>query len=72
MLLILAEVVMPWLTMQGRQLSAATASAALRADAAESAACGYGLKTFQREEGGYFHEKICAARSAVYSQSTGN
>ena len=36
-LLILAAVIMPWL----RQLSAATASAALRADAAEFAVCGY-------------------------------
>ena len=34
--LILAAVVMPWLAKQKRQLSAATASAALRADAAES------------------------------------
>jgi divalent metal cation (Fe/Co/Zn/Cd) transporter len=40
-LLILAAVVMPWLARQKRQLSAATASAALRADAAESAVCGY-------------------------------
>jgi divalent metal cation (Fe/Co/Zn/Cd) transporter len=40
-LLILAAVVMPWLAKQKRQLSAATASAALRADAAESAVCGY-------------------------------
>ncbi len=39
--LILAAVVMPWLAKQKRQLSAATASAALRADAAESAVCGY-------------------------------
>jgi divalent metal cation (Fe/Co/Zn/Cd) transporter len=39
--LILAAVVMPWLARQKRQLSAATASAALRADAAESAVCGY-------------------------------
>ena len=39
--LILAAVVMPWLAKQKRQLSAATASAALRADAAESALCGY-------------------------------
>jgi divalent metal cation (Fe/Co/Zn/Cd) transporter len=39
--LILAAVVMPWLARQKRQLSAATASAALRADAAESTVCGY-------------------------------
>ena len=39
--LILAAVVMPWLAKQKRQLSAATGSAALRADAAESAVCGY-------------------------------
>ncbi len=41
MLLILAAVVMPWLAKQKRQLSVATASAALRADAAESTVCGY-------------------------------
>jgi divalent metal cation (Fe/Co/Zn/Cd) transporter len=40
-LLILAAVGMPWLAKQKRQLSEATASAALRADAAESAVCGY-------------------------------
>lgn len=40
-LLILAAAVMPWLAKQKRQLSEATASAALRADAAESAICGY-------------------------------
>jgi divalent metal cation (Fe/Co/Zn/Cd) transporter len=40
-LLILAAVVMPWLAKQKRQLSSATGSAALRADAAESAVCGY-------------------------------
>jgi divalent metal cation (Fe/Co/Zn/Cd) transporter len=40
-LLILAAVLMPWLAKQKRQLSAATASAALKADAAESALCGY-------------------------------
>jgi len=40
-LLILAAVVMPWLAKQKRKLSAATNSAALRADAAESAVCGY-------------------------------
>lgn len=39
--LILAAVVMPWLAKQKRELSAATGSAALRADAAESAVCGY-------------------------------
>lgn len=39
--LILAAVIMPWLAKQKRQLSASTASAALRADAAESAMCGY-------------------------------
>jgi divalent metal cation (Fe/Co/Zn/Cd) transporter len=40
-LLILAAVVMPWLAGEKRRLSAATGSAALRADAAESAVCGY-------------------------------
>lgn len=40
-LVILAAVGMPWLAKQKRQLSEATASAALRADAAESAVCGY-------------------------------
>jgi len=40
-LLVLAAVIMPWLAAQKRQLSFATASAALRADAAESAVCGY-------------------------------
>jgi divalent metal cation (Fe/Co/Zn/Cd) transporter len=39
--LTLAAVVMPWLAKHKRQLSAATASAALRGDAAESAVCGY-------------------------------
>ena len=39
--LILAAMVMPWLAKQKRQLSAATASATLRADATESAVCGY-------------------------------
>ncbi len=39
--LILAAVVMPWLAKQKRRLSATTGSAALRADAAESAVCGY-------------------------------
>lgn len=40
-LLILAAVAMPWLARQKRRLSAVTGSAALRADAAESAVCGY-------------------------------
>jgi len=40
-LLIVAAVVMPVLAQQKRRLSAVTASAALRADAAESALCGY-------------------------------
>jgi divalent metal cation (Fe/Co/Zn/Cd) transporter len=40
-LLILAAVVMPWLAMKKRQFSVATGSAALRADATESAVCGY-------------------------------
>jgi divalent metal cation (Fe/Co/Zn/Cd) transporter len=40
-LLGLAAVIMPWLTAQKRQLSVRTSSAALRADAAESAVCGY-------------------------------
>ena len=40
-LLIIAAIVMPWLAKQKRQLSAVSASAALRADAAESAVCGY-------------------------------
>jgi divalent metal cation (Fe/Co/Zn/Cd) transporter len=40
-MLILAAVVMPWLAKQKRRLSAETGSAALRADAAESAVCGY-------------------------------
>jgi divalent metal cation (Fe/Co/Zn/Cd) transporter len=39
--LIVAAVVMPLLAEQKRRLSALTASAALRADAAESALCGY-------------------------------
>ena len=39
--LILAAAVMPWLAKQKRRLSAATGSAALRADAVESAVCGY-------------------------------
>jgi divalent metal cation (Fe/Co/Zn/Cd) transporter len=36
-----AAVVMPWLASQKRKLSIVTSSAALRADAAESALCGY-------------------------------
>jgi divalent metal cation (Fe/Co/Zn/Cd) transporter len=40
-LLILAAIVMPWLARQKRRLSTVTGSAALRADAAESAVCGY-------------------------------
>lgn len=40
-LLALAAMIMPWLAAQKRQLSTVTASAALRADAAESAVCGY-------------------------------
>jgi len=39
--LIVAVVAMPLLAQQQRRLSAVTASAALRADAAESALCGY-------------------------------
>lgn len=40
-LLVLAAIIMPWLAAQKRRLSVTTASAALRADAAESAVCGY-------------------------------
>ena len=40
-LLALAAVVMPWLAQQKRILAAATGSAALKADAMESALCGY-------------------------------
>ena len=40
-ILIAAAVVMPWLAKEKRTLSAATGSAALRADAAESALCAY-------------------------------
>lgn len=40
-LLLLAATFMPWLANQKRQLSAVTGSAALRADATESAVCGY-------------------------------
>jgi divalent metal cation (Fe/Co/Zn/Cd) transporter len=39
--LVLAAPIMPWLAAQKRQLSTATASAALRADAAASAVCCY-------------------------------
>jgi len=37
----LAAMIMPWLAAQKRQLSITTGSAALRADAVESAVCGY-------------------------------
>jgi divalent metal cation (Fe/Co/Zn/Cd) transporter len=40
-LLILAAVVMPWLAKQKRELAVTPTSAALRADAVESAVCGY-------------------------------
>jgi len=40
-LLLAAAMVMPWLAGQKRKLSAIASSAALRADAAESAVCGY-------------------------------
>ena len=40
-LLLVAAMVMPWLAGQKRKLSARASSAALRADAAESAVCGY-------------------------------
>jgi len=39
--LLLAAVIMPWLAREKRKLATATSSAALRADAAESALCGY-------------------------------
>ena len=39
--LLLAAVVMPWLAREKRRLAIATSSAALKADAAESALCGY-------------------------------
>jgi divalent metal cation (Fe/Co/Zn/Cd) transporter len=39
--LVLAAMIMPWLAAQKRQLSITTGSGALRADAAESAVCGY-------------------------------
>jgi divalent metal cation (Fe/Co/Zn/Cd) transporter len=40
-LLVLSALTMPWLAAQKRKLSTAASSAALRADAAESAICGY-------------------------------
>jgi divalent metal cation (Fe/Co/Zn/Cd) transporter len=40
-LLLLAAMIMPWLAAEKRLLAAKTGSAALRADAAESALCGY-------------------------------
>ena len=40
-LLVAASVVMPWLAKEKRLLAAITGSTALRADAAESAVCGY-------------------------------
>ncbi|MFI5107290.1 MAG: cation transporter [Terriglobales bacterium] len=40
-ILIAAAAIMPWLAREKRRLSAATGSAALRADAAESALCAY-------------------------------
>jgi divalent metal cation (Fe/Co/Zn/Cd) transporter len=40
-ILLAAAVVMPWLAGQKRQLAVVTSSAALKADAAESALCGY-------------------------------
>jgi divalent metal cation (Fe/Co/Zn/Cd) transporter len=39
--LVAAAVVMPWLAKEKRRLSGATGSAALRADAAQSALCAY-------------------------------
>jgi divalent metal cation (Fe/Co/Zn/Cd) transporter len=39
--LVMAAILMPWLARQKRRLSALTKSAALRADAAESALCAY-------------------------------
>lgn len=39
--LIAAAIVMPWLAKQKRKLSAATGSAALRVDAAQSGLCAY-------------------------------
>jgi divalent metal cation (Fe/Co/Zn/Cd) transporter len=40
-LLVLAAIIMPWLAAEKRHLAAQTGSGALRADAAESALCGY-------------------------------
>src|SRR5258708_39663426 len=40
-LLLLAAIIMPWLAAEKRHLAAETGSVALRADAAESALCGY-------------------------------
>jgi divalent metal cation (Fe/Co/Zn/Cd) transporter len=40
-ILVVATVVMPWLAKEKRRLSGATGSAALRADAAQSALCAY-------------------------------
>ncbi len=40
-LLLLAAMIMPWLATEKRHLAAKTGSGALRADAAESALCGY-------------------------------
>jgi divalent metal cation (Fe/Co/Zn/Cd) transporter len=40
-ILLAAAVMMPWLASQKRKLAVATSSAALKADAAESALCGY-------------------------------
>ena len=41
LLLLLAAMIMPWLATEKRHLAAETGSGALRADAAESALCGY-------------------------------
>jgi divalent metal cation (Fe/Co/Zn/Cd) transporter len=40
-ILVAASVVMPWLAKEKRRLSGATGSAAMRADAAQSALCAY-------------------------------
>ncbi len=40
-ILVAAAVIMPWLAKEKRRLSGATGSAALRADAAQSAVCAY-------------------------------
>jgi divalent metal cation (Fe/Co/Zn/Cd) transporter len=40
-ILVIAAIFMPWLAKQKRKLSAATGSAALRADAAQSCLCAY-------------------------------